>query len=287
MKRLDLAACNPFVRIAMIQPAVMEGQEPRIAYDNRIFFVLEGAGHIILRGRSCPLAADTLVYLAVGEEYYFSGRMRAVVLNFDFTRACADRRTAICPVSRAQYREDLIFDTSVPHRFAHPIIMTADERLKSELMTLADTFVAGGEHQDTLTSAKMKAILAYIDLQPVLTKDTAAQLAEKLLHYIGNNAVSIRSNAALGEVFSYHPAYLAAVFRRKTGKSIHSAILEEKLRIAARLLTYTNYSVSKIAEETGFSAHNHFCTAFKAHYGMRPLAYREGRRPYANSNEKM
>ena len=290
MKKIEMAECNPFVRAAMIQPAVLEGREPRIAYDNRIFFVLEGEGSLILRHRSYPLAQDTLVYLAVGEEYYFSGRMRAVVLNFDFTRACADRLAALCPVPRAQYRAELIFDTTLLRRFEKPIVMVADERLRSELMMLVDIFVAGGEHQDALTSAKMKTVLAYLDLQPAPTRDAASQLAEKLIRYVKNNAVSIKSNADLGEHFSYHPAYLASVFRQKTGKSIHAAILEEKLRIAARLLIYTSYSVAKIAEETGFSAHNYFCTAFKARYGMRPLTYRQRRQPYADvadTDEKM
>ena len=285
METIKLSETNPFLRAAMIQPAVMEGKEPRIAYDNRLFLVLEGTGRIIIGGKPHPIAEGTVVCLAVGEEYYFSGRVRAVVLNFDFTRAFAKKRVPICPTPRAQYRTDLVMDTTVPREFSEPILMVVDERLKSELLSLVDTFVTGGLQRDALTSAMLKAGLVRIALHPIPAKNVTARLVEKLVFYIKSNATAIKSNADLGRVFSYHPAYLAEIFKQKTGKSMHAAILEEKMRIAGRLLIYTNYSVMEIASETGFSTRNHFCTAFKAHYGMTPLSYRERRSPYAEGAE--
>ena len=55
---LEAAECNPYLRVAMIQPFVMEGDELRIAYDHRLFLILEGEGELILRNE--PLTALAL-----------------------------------------------------------------------------------------------------------------------------------------------------------------------------------------------------------------------------------
>lgn len=283
MQTIELSEVNPYLRAAMIQPAVLEGSEPRIAYDNRIFLILEGEGQAVANGKIYPLRADTLLYFAVGVEYYFIGRMKVVVLNFDFTRACAKRKIPLCPVPRQLYRADCVFDTTLARGFENLCILTVDETLKNDLLTVTDTFVTGGIQQDALTSAMTKAILVRIRLCQTITKDSQTLLAEKVLCYIRNNAVEIDSNAHLAETFAYHPVYLAEIFKQKTGKSLHAAILEEKLRVACRWLMYTNNSIEQIACDTGFSSRSHFCTVFKKHFDMSPLDYRAKRSPFSSN----
>ena len=277
---IELSEANPYLRAAIIQPAVLEGSEPRIAYDNRIFLILEGEGQVVANGRRYPLRADSLLYFAVGVEYYFIGRMKVVVLNFDATRACAARKTPLCPVPRQLYQPACVFDTTSIRDFEDMIILTVDETLKNDLLTLTDTFVTGGTQQDALTSAMTKAILTQISLRRTVTKDPKTLLAEQVLCYIRNNAVEIEGNARLAEVFAYHPVYLAEIFKQKTGKSLHTVILEEKLRVACRWLMYTNNSIEQIACDTGFSTRSHFCTVFKRQFGMTPLDYRAKRSPF-------
>lgn len=278
---IELSGANPYLRVAMIQPAVLEGSEPRIAYDNRIFLILAGEGAAVANGVTHPLRTDTLLYFAVGVEYYFIGRMKVVVLNFDATRACADRKAPLCPVPRQLYQPACVFDTTLIRDFEDVIILTADETLKNDLLALTDTFVTGGSQQDALTSAMTKAILAQISLRRTVTKDPKTLLAEQVLCYIRNNAAEIEGNGRLAEVFAYHPVYLAEIFKQKTGKSLHAAILEEKLRVACRWLMYTNNSIEQIACDTGFSSRSHFCTVFKRQFGMTPLDYRAKRSPFS------
>ncbi len=277
MQMIELSEVNPYLRAAMIQLAVLEGSEPRVAYDNRIFLILEGEGQVVVNGRHYPLHTNILLYFAVGVEYYFIGRMKVVVLNFDFTRACAERKMPLCPVPRQLYRDTCVFDTTRVHGFEDTCILTVDETLKNELLTVTDVFVNGDMQQDALTSALAKAILVRIGLCRTITKDPQTLLAEKVLCYIRNNAVEIDGNAHLAEVFAYHPVYLAEIFKQKTGESLHTVILKEKLRVACRWLMYTNNSIEQIACDTGFSSRSHFCTVFKKHFGMRPLDYRAKR----------
>ena len=75
---------------------------------------------------------------------------------------------------------------------------------------------------------------------------------------------------ALSIEYNDFPIYLCAVFKQKTGKTLHQVVLEEKLLLAEHWLCLTNRSVEEIAFEVGFSSRNHFCTAFKKRFGYPP-----------------
>ena len=52
-------------------------------------------------------------------------------------------------------------------------------------------------------------------------------------------------------------------------------IKEERLAKAKKLLRYTNKSIEKIAEETGFSGVDYFLRVFKKKYGVSAQGYRK------------
>lgn len=271
---IPLSRINPFVRAAMIQNTVMEGNCARIPYDNRIFFILDGNADLVLNGKIIPISENTLIFLGLQDEYFFKGKVRAVVVNFDMTMDCYDRKAALCPVSAEIYRKEAVFDTTVAEGFEQPIVITADANLRSEAEELVQTYVSGGTFCDTLCSAMTKKLLANILTTLNERKDKQTLLVDKILLYIKDNAAAIDSNEYLGKVFAYHPVYLAELFKNHTGRTLHSVILEEKLRVASRWLVYTNTSIEQISCEVGFSSRNHFCTAFKKRFGCTPTAFR-------------
>lgn len=127
----------------MIQDAVEESSQPRIPYDHRIFLVQDGDALLILNGKEIPIGADTLIYLSVRDRYYFKGKIRAAILNFDMTMACCDRKQPICPAPKEQYRNDLTFDVTQVEGFESAIVLTADELLKREILSIVDTYIQG------------------------------------------------------------------------------------------------------------------------------------------------
>ena len=64
------------------------------------------------------------------------------------------------------------------------------------------------------------------------------------------------------------------VFRQGIHQSPISYLIEFRLKQAAKLLTSTEKTVARIAEETGFESSTYFCRKFKALYGMIPKEYR-------------
>lgn len=271
---MQLAECNPFVRAAEIQPAVLEGASPRMAYDFRLFHILDGTGEIVLQGRPAALSPDTLLCFRPETEYFFRGRMKVLVLNFDMTRACSARTAPLTPPPCEAFRPENRFDGTVPEGFAQPLLLHNAALLRGSLSEIVREFAAGDPCADALCSALLKQTLARIVRSGSPARSREAELADKLLFYIRCNAADIPDNAALGQAFGYHPVYLAAVFRRATGQSLHRAVLEEKIRLAARFLRQTDASVEQIAFDTGFSSRNHFCAAFRQFTGLSPRAWR-------------
>lgn len=261
------------MRTAMVQSSVMEGNVPRKPYDNRIFFVYGGNADIILNGNAVSLRQGSLVFLTPHDEYYFSGNISAAVLNFDMTAAQSARKEPLCPVPSAQYDEASVFDKSELDGFNSPVILDADETLKREIDEIVSVFIRGDDFSDAVCSALLKKLLADV-LAFRTQKSEHDLLAEKIMQYVKANATKIERNSDLRSVFGYHHVYLADIFKKHFGKTLHSIVLEEKLYVASRLLVYTNDSVEEIAFKTGLSGRSYFCTAFKKYFSLSPIAYR-------------
>ena len=133
---------------------------------------------------------------------------------------------------------------------------------------------------DALCSSGIKHVIA------LLLKNTDSDVSEKSLservkRYIRLNAPQIASSKQIASHFGYHPVYLAAVFRRETGESLHTAVISARVACACRWLVAENCSIDEIAYSAGFSSRNHFCTVFREKTGMTPGAYRKSARNVA------
>lgn len=271
---ITLEKCNPFVRAAEIQPAVLEGFGSRIAYDYRLFYILQGNGYFITDGEEYPISPDTLICFPGGLGYCFRGKMRVVVINFDMTRASDDRPQAICPPPAAQFRSELRFDTTVALGFDQLIIMPGSHQLSQSLVEIAREFHTRNPLSDPICSGMLKHVLGMILKQRDIAKDAKTLLTERIQSYIALHAHTLKNNGQLAREFGYHPVYLASIFEEKTGQTLHQAIVKARLARACRYLTQTQDNIESIALENGFSSRSHFCTLFKKEYGISPMKYR-------------
>lgn len=271
---MQISECNPFVRAAEIQPAVLEGNSPRIAYDHRIFLILEGNGTILIENREIPLSAHSFIFIPPDVEYYFRGKMKVIVLNFDMTRNFQNQRTPLMPVPREIFDETRRFDQTLLDGFLSASVFSADAVESDAVKQIVATFVSKRPMADAITSAILKNLLAQILDKKTAARDLGMRLVEKIVLYIREHIAEIKSNDQVARVFGYHPIYLSSLVKEKTSKTLHRIILEERVRLARRFLRFTDSSVEEIAFNVGFSSRNHFCTAFRQIVGVSPLTYR-------------
>ena len=112
-----------------------------------------------------------------------------------------------------------------------------------------------------------------------LSKEDIANTDSSLLHealiYIdkhSNENISIDHLAKLSNM-SY--SYFAKQFRMKYGQSCKQYIEFIRLSKAENLLLFTNYDLSYIANETGFSDCSHLIRCFKKKYDITPKQFRK------------
>lgn len=99
--------------------------------------------------------------------------------------------------------------------------------------------------------------------------------AEVICRYIDSHMdEEISRNTLAGLVFM-SPDHMTRVFKKAKGVTISDYILDKKMEHAAKLLVHTNFSVSYIASDVGYSNISHFSGAFKKKYDITPSEYRK------------
>lgn len=70
-------------------------------------------------------------------------------------------------------------------------------------------------------------------------------------------------------------SYLSVLFRKETGVSISGFIRREKIKAAANMLRFSDYSYADIAEYFGFASQSHFIQCFRREMDYTPAEYRK------------
>ena len=100
-------------------------------------------------------------------------------------------------------------------------------------------------------------------------------LVSKIKLYIKDNLSSELSLKKISTAVFFSPAHCEKLFKKETGKSIISYLLDERLESAKMLIREGSLSLTEVAEETGFSDYNYFSRIFKKRVGMSPISYKK------------
>lgn len=100
------------------------------------------------------------------------------------------------------------------------------------------------------------------------------KVASAILH-IRQHVYHHLTVAEVATAMNCHPNYLQRLFKQNTTFSIAHYIRHEKLKIVKELLTYSDESISSIAELLHFSSASHLCALFKEAEHFTPEQYRK------------
>lgn len=82
----------------------------------------------------------------------------------------------------------------------------------------------------------------------------------------------------IAHLIGTHEKRLRQIFHAQLGVTMSTFIREERIRVACQLLTETEMSIQKIAEQIGFGKPGNFTTAFHERMGVPPSEYRQAMR---------
>lgn len=78
----------------------------------------------------------------------------------------------------------------------------------------------------------------------------------------------------IADKLNINRSYLSSLFIKETGTSISDFIRREKIKAAANMLKFSEYSYGDIAEYFGFASQSHFIKCFRKQMGISPKEYR-------------
>lgn len=99
-------------------------------------------------------------------------------------------------------------------------------------------------------------------------------VTDRCIEYINQRLYGTLKLEEIAKYMGYSPSYLSALFKEKTGMSIHPYIQRRKINEAKGLIIYTRQPLTAIAAALGYHSLSHFSKAFKAETGVSPQQYR-------------
>lgn len=95
-----------------------------------------------------------------------------------------------------------------------------------------------------------------------------------LIKYMNSNYTQDLSLDFLSKFSNISKYYLSREFKKYTGFSPYNYLISLRIDAAKKLLTTTDFSVAKIAEEVGIHDVNNFINLFKKRTGITPIQFR-------------
>lgn len=275
---MELCRIDPFLRFAasMRYPQIYNGKALRVS-DCRIFYITEGTARLWVGEALYCLEPGALFYCCAGSRYTVEAAENCslICLNFDLSHSY---RTHSLPLpvigdgekwERMPILEDRVEDSGFLN--AHLCILEAHE-LQPNLTRIVEAF-AGGTALDLAQSCtELKLLL--LALHRLQRPQMPPKIAQ-VVAYIRRHYAEPLTNRQLAQLVGYHAYYLNRIFTEATGQSLHSFLLQERLRRASYLILNTQLELKTVAEQVGFSGYPHFSSYFKQIYGVSPADFRK------------
>ena len=135
------------------------------------------------------------------------------------------------------------------------------------------------ERREPFLGLSYNAILEFTQLvQQAKASKSTLSYVDECKAYIEEN---LRKNLQVGDIapaIGLSRTYLSRLFHQSEGVTVQQYIQREKCRHAARMLQYSDFTISQIAQYFGFSSQSYFGACFQTWYGMTPNAYRKANR---------
>lgn len=101
------------------------------------------------------------------------------------------------------------------------------------------------------------------------------ELVREQIHFIRTHLYEKLSLTELAAQAGLNPNYFNKVFKMMTGNTVNRFIIDERMKLAAKLLEEGNLKAYAIAELVGYDNYPHFVNMFKKTYGISPDQWRK------------
>lgn len=151
-----------------------------------------------------------------------------------------------------------------------------------EAFAYSDFFIKRMDECTTIDEIKklnMDMMLYYTRQMRITNQSEPKPLYSKpillCMDYVYNHLHEKICLQALADSVALSPNYLATIFKKETGSTIQSYIIDKKVDAAKRMLNYSDYTLTEIGNYLAFSSTSHFIKVFKEKTGLTPGDYKK------------
>lgn len=149
---------------------------------------------------------------------------------------------------------------------------------KSLFSVMINHYNAFSQKEDIMIQSKVLELIYTIstdkEIQFRKSKSNSYSLIiEKTLNYIDEHLTEELTLENMAELNALSPIYFHNIFKTATGKTLRTYVEEQRIKKATNLLLTTNYTLTQIAYECGFSSQSYFSYVFKRKMKCTPREY--------------
>ncbi len=282
MKLQDL---NPFIRHCQIHPNPILYPDMVMAYDCRIFYVLQGNGTFFIKNQAYDFQQYSLFYISSGTPYRFAYdttvSVEFLIVNFDLTSEHAKISDWLPTNEASSFHRDKLHSVPDVYPCREIIHIENYESAKKDLLNISKYFTNKPMYYAEISSGILKKMFLQVASKQSFKKETTAtQTVKQVLTYISKHYAEPITNQAIADVFGFHPYYLNRLVKTELGKSLHQSLIEHRIQEAKNLLATSSLTIQQIADVTGFGTPSQFSMTFKKATGVSPSEYRESAKTY-------
>ncbi len=243
-----------------------------------IVYVADGSGIETIDGTEHSVRRGDLLFINCGAVHTVTP-----VSNYSYINICFSPDIIGERIITRENAFDLL-SLSALEEFRHEygadtISFIGEERRLIEvlLFDMLNEFNSNLPERAAVLESYMSVLIAKImrKRQIRTTSDGKSAMWRELSRYIENNIDKPLTLNELAKKCFYNPSYFSRVFKEKFGMTLVDHVMNERTRIAARLLSKGEISIDAVAEKCGFGDRTSLYRAFMKIYGTSPSEYRK------------
>ncbi|MGO4911452.1 helix-turn-helix domain-containing protein [Leeuwenhoekiella sp. W20_SRS_FM14] len=259
--------------------------QPKPCFYFEILFIEDGSGRISLNGKVISYKSRDIFVFKQDELPDFKIHETTTFVIFKFTNLLLSSKISL-PDRQYWLRRSEFILNHPKRKFQEAINTTEDRDLMWRLV-----FFIRKENTDkqqyylhiiaNMVSTTLSVIARNITeskSENKLVKATVkSDRIEEIYAYIRYNIYdsSLLKISTIAKHFQITSSTLSNYFKKETGNSLHNYIILYKLGIAQERLTQSNFTVSQIANQLGFTDESHLTRIFKKYCKVTPKQYKE------------
>ncbi|CAL2090429.1 AraC family transcriptional regulator [Tenacibaculum sp. 190524A05c] len=245
-----------------------------------ILFIEKGNGKLNINGHNITYGDNQIFVFIPNDKYNFEIETPTTVtaikfLNNFFTNFSTDD-DVVQQKEWFKKIETILYSTNRVNN----IKLSSDTERNSLLAlftVIFNEFTNNELKNELILKATLQSILHIISRnvnhEVLQSESSKIQQIINYIHYNIHDAALI-SNQAIASEFNISKNYIGQFFKKQMGMSIKKYILNHKLKLAETRLKYTDYTLSEIALELGFTDSSHLDKTFISYKGVTASNYK-------------